>query len=352
MWCGSRHFCIEDSRLTVTTIRLEPSGLQFAAEPGQTILEAALAAGVTLPYGCRDGACGACKGSILAGGVEHGKSRPDTLTESERATGKALFCCAVPQGDVVIESRAAAGVADIPVRKLPARIQRLERAADDVMVMTLKLPSNDRFVFLPGQFVDLLLPQGKRRSYSIASSPSREGEIELHIRRLEGGLFSTQAFETLKEKDILRFEGPLGTTFLREDTDRPILMVGGGTGFAPLQAMLETLLEKESARGVHLYVGARTRGGLYRDELARRFSAASRVIRYVPVLSEATAACDWSGRTGLVHEAALADLSDLSGFDAYVCGAPAMVDAARRDFAAAGLPEDRFFADAFTVAAN
>ncbi len=352
MWCGSRHFCIEDSRLTVTTIRLEPSGQQFAAEPGQTILEAALAAGVTLPYGCRDGACGACKGSILAGGVEHGKSRPDTLTESERATGKALFCCAVPQGDVVIESRAVAGVADIPVRKLPARIQRLERAADDVMVMTLKLPSNDRFVFLPGQFVDLLLPQGKRRSYSIASSPSREGEIELHIRRLEGGLFSTQAFETLKEKDILRFEGPLGTTFLREDTDRPILMVGGGTGFAPLQAMLETLLEKESARGVHLYVGARTRGGLYRDELARRFSAASRVIRYVPVLSEATAACDWSGRTGLVHEAALADLSDLSGFDAYVCGAPAMVDAARRDFAAAGLPEDRFFADAFTVAAN
>ena len=352
MWCGSRHFCIEDSRLTVTTIRLEPSGQQFAAEPGQTILEAALAAGVTMPYGCRDGACGACKGSILAGGVEHGKSRPDTLTESERATGKALFCCAVPQGDVVIESRAAAGVADIPVRKLPARIQRLERAADDVMVMTLKLPSNDRFVFLPGQFVDLLLPQGKRRSYSIASSPSREGEIELHIRRLEGGLFSTQAFETLKEKDILRFEGPLGTTFLREDTDRPILMVGGGTGFAPLQAMLETLLEKESARGVHLYVGARTRGGLYRDELARRFSAASRVIRYVPVLSEATAACDWSGRTGLVHEAALADLSDLSGFDAYVCGAPAMVDAARRDFAAAGLPEDRFFADAFTVAAN
>lgn len=338
--------------MTVTTIRLEPSGQQFAAEPGQTILEAALAAGVTLPYGCRDGACGACKGSILAGGVEHGKSRPDTLTESERATGKALFCCAVPQGDVVIESRAAAGVADIPVRKLPARIQRLERAADDVMVMTLKLPSNDRFVFLPGQFVDLLLPQGKRRSYSIASSPSREGEIELHIRRLEGGLFSTQAFETLKEKDILRFEGPLGTTFLREDTDRPILMVGGGTGFAPLQAMLETLLEKESARGVHLYVGARTRGGLYRDELARRFSAASRVIRYVPVLSEATAACDWSGRTGLVHEAALADLSDLSGFDAYVCGAPAMVDAARRDFAAAGLPEDRFFADAFTVAAN
>ncbi len=352
MWCGSRHFCIEDSRLTVTTIRLEPSGQQFAAEPGQTILEAALAAGVTLPYGCRDGACGACKGSILAGGVEHGKSRPDTLTESERATGKALFCCAVPQGDVVIESRAAAGVADIPVRKLPARIQRLERAVDDVMVMTLKLPSNDRFVFLPGQFVDLLLPQGKRRSYSIASSPSREGEIELHIRRLEGGLFSTQAFETLKEKDILRFEGPLGTTFLREDTDRPILMVGGGTGFAPLQAMLETLLEKESARGVHLYVGARTRGGLYRDELARRFSAASRGIRYVPVLSEATAACDWSGRTGLVHAAALADLPDLSGFDAYVCGAPAMVDAARRDFAAAGLPEDRFFADAFTTAAN
>ncbi len=352
MWCGSRHFCIEDSRLTVTTIRLEPSGQQFAAEPGQTILEAALAAGVTLPYGCRDGACGACKGSILAGGVEHGKSRPDTLTESERAAGKALFCCAVPQGDVVIESRVAAGVADIPVRKLPARIQRLERAADDVMVMTLKLPSNDHFVFLPGQFVDLLLPQGKRRSYSIASSPNREGEIELHVRRLEGGLFSTQAFETLKEKDILRFEGPLGTTFLREDTDRPILMVGGGTGFAPLQAMLETLLEKESARSVYLYVGARTRGGLYRDELARRFSAASRVISYVPVLSEATAACDWSGRTGLVHAAALADLPDLSGFDAYVCGAPAMVDAARRDFAAAGLPEDRFFADAFTTAAN
>ena len=338
--------------MTLTTIRLEPSGQQFAAEPGQSILEAALAAGITLPYGCRDGACGACKGSILAGGVDHGKSRLDTLTETERAAGKALFCCAVPHGDVVIESRAAAGVADIPVRKLPARIQRLERAAEDVMVMTLKLPANDRFVFLPGQFVDLLLAQGKRRSYSIACSPSREGEIELHIRHLEGGFFSEQAFGTLSERDILRFEGPLGTTYLREDSERPILMVGGGTGFAPLQAMLETLLEKESPRPVHLYVGARTRSGLYRDELSRRFSAASRNIRYVPVLSEATPDCQWTGRTGLVHQAALADLPDLSGFDAYVCGAPAMVDAARRDFAAAGLPEDRFFADAFTVAAN
>jgi CDP-4-dehydro-6-deoxyglucose reductase len=338
--------------LTTPTIRLEPSGQQFAAEPGQTILEAALAAGLNLPYGCRDGVCGACKGFILAGAVDHGKSRPDTLTESERAIGKALFCCALPLGDVVVESRAAAGVADIPVRKLPARIQRLERAAEDVMVMTLKLPANDRFVFLPGQFVDLLLPQGKRRSYSIASSPSREGEIELHVRRMDGGLFSAMAFDTLKERDILRFEGPLGTTFLREDTDRPILMAGGGTGFAPLQAMLERLLEKESPRPVHLYVGARTRGGLYRDELARRFSAASRNIHYAPVLSEATVDCNWTGRAGPVHSAALADLPDLSGYDAYVCGAPAMVDAARRDFAAAGLPEDRFFADAFTTAAN
>lgn len=333
-------------------IRLEPSGQEFAAEVGQTILEAALAASINLPYGCRDGVCGACKGAVLAGVVDHGRSRADTLTEAERAAGKALFCCAVPLGDVVIESRAAAGVADIPVRKLPARIQRLERAAEDVMVMTLKLPANDRFVFLPGQFVDLLLPQGKRRSYSIACSPSREGEIELHIRKLEGGFFSTQAFDTLKEKDILRFEGPLGTTYLREDSERPILMVGGGTGFAPLQAMLETLLEKESPRPVHLYVGARTRSGLYRDDLARRFSAASRNIAYVPVLSEATPDCNWTGRTGLVHAAALADLPDLSGFDAYVCGAPAMVDAARRDFTAAGLPDDRFFADAFTVAAN
>lgn len=338
--------------MTLNKIRLEPSGQEFVAEPGQTILDAALAAGTTLPYGCRDGACGACKGTILAGSINHGKSRIDTLTDTERAAGKALFCCAVPQGDVVIESRLAVGVADIPVRKLPARVQRLERAAEDVLVMTLKLPSNDRFVFLPGQFVDLLLAGGKRRSYSIASSPSREGEIELHIRRMEGGVFSTQAFETLKEKDILRFEGPLGTTFLREDSDRPILMVGGGTGFAPLQAMLETLLEKESGRSVHLYVGARVRSGLYRDELARRFAAASRTIRYVPVLSAALPTCNWGGRVGLVHQAALADLPDLSGFDAYVCGAPEMVDAARRDFIAAGLTEDRFFADAFTTAAN
>lgn len=338
--------------MTVTTIRLEPSGQQFTARPGQSILEAALAAGVSLPYGCRDGACGACKGTILAGSIDHGKSRIDTLTEAERSAGKALFCCAVALGDLVIESRTVVGAADIPVRKLPARIERLERAATDVVVMTLRLPANDRFVFLPGQFVDLLLPQGKRRSYSIASAPSRAGEIELHVRYLQGGLFSEQVFGTLKERDILRFEGPLGTTWLREDSERPILMVGGGTGFAPLQSMLETLLEKESPRPVHLYVGARSREGLYRDELARRFAAASRRIHYVPVLSEATPACRWDGRGGLVHAAALADLPDLSGFDAYVCGAPAMVDAARRDFVAAGLPEDRFFADAFTVAAD
>ncbi len=334
------------------TVRLEPSGRSFNADAGQSILDAALAAGVVLPYGCRDGACGACKGRILAGAVDHGKSRPDTLNESERASGKALFCSAVPLSDLVIEAREAAGAGDIPIRKLPARIQRLERAAPDVMVMTLKLPANDRFVFLPGQYVDLLLPAGKRRSYSIASSPSREGEIELHIRWLDGGLFSTQVFEKLQEKDILRLEGPLGTTYLREDTGRPILMVGGGTGFAPLQSMLEALLEKESDRPVYLYVGARRRNGLYRDELARRFAAASRNIRYVPVLSDATPACAWTGRTGLVHQAALADLPDLNGFEAYVCGAPEMVEAARHDFVAAGLESEHFHADAFTTAAD
>jgi CDP-4-dehydro-6-deoxyglucose reductase len=334
-------------------ITIEPSGHQFDVEPGNTLLRAALEAGIHLPYGCRNGACGACKGRVVSGEVDRGLYTEGALSETELATGYALFCCARPLSDLVIESREVGAVRDIPVKKLPCRVQKLARLAPDVMLLQLKLPANERLQFLAGQYIDILLKDGRRRSFSIANAPDADECLELHVRHVPGGHFTTQVFETMKERDILRLEGPHGDFYLREDSAKPVILLAGGTGFAPIKALVEHAFHQKPARPMALYWGARDRAGLYLHELAESWVADHADFRYVPVLSEPSAADGWRDRTGLVHRAVMADFPDLSGHQVYACGAPAMIEAARQDLIGhCGLKKEDFFADAFTFAAE
>jgi len=330
-------------------VTLQPSGHTFSVADGATILEAALDAGINLPYGCKNGACGACKGKVLAGTVDLGAAQESALPATERVAGFALLCCAKPLSDVTLEVHEVVSAQDIPVKTLPCRVEKLERVADDVMLMLLKLPTNERLQFLAGQYIEFLLPDGKRRAFSLANPPHADTLLELHVRRIPGGNFTEHVFTKMKEKDILRIEGPFGSFYLREDSDKPILLVAGGTGFAPIKSLIEHALHIGIKRPMHLYWGARRRAGLYLHALAESWAKDNGII-YTPVLSEPDP--DWPGRRGLVHEAVLADHADLSGFEAYVCGAPAMVEAAQRDFLAHGLPREAFFADVFSYAAR
>ncbi len=330
-------------------ITIRPSGHVFQAAPGETVLEAALREGYRLPYGCRNGSCGSCKGKVAAGVVDHGKSQDSALPAAERAAGMALFCQAQPRSDLIIECREIGAVKDIPVKTLPCRVQSLELVAPDVMRIRLRLPASERLQFLAGQYIDILLRNGTRRSLSLANPPHDDGLLELHLRNY-GGPFSIHVFTQMKEKDILRFEGPLGTFYLREDNDKPAVLVAGGTGFAPIKAIIEHAIHHKIKRPLLLYRGARRAADQYLDELPAAWQR-EHGITYVPVLSDEVPEDGWAGRRGLVHEAVMADLPDLSGHEVYACGAPAMIDAARRDFLArCGLPEAAFYADAFTPA--
>ncbi len=328
---------------------LVPSGHQFPIEEHETILEAALKHGYTLPYSCRDGVCGACKGKVLEGTVDHGKFQDSTLTEAERAAGMTLFCCAKPKSDVKLECREVNAVKDIPVKTMPCRVQKLIKMADDVMVLQLKLPANERLQFLAGQYIDILLKDHKPRSFSLANAPHNDEFLELHIRNIVGGEFTKHVFEVMKERDILRFKGPLGTFFLREDNDKPIIFVASGTGFAPIKAIIEHALYIGIKRPMHFYWGARKLSDLYMLQMAKEWEQAG--IKFTPVLSDAIPEDNWRGRTGFVHQAVIADYADLSGHEVYACGAPIVVEAAHRDFTTqCGLPNDSFYSDAFTFA--
>jgi CDP-4-dehydro-6-deoxyglucose reductase len=334
-------------------ITVQPSGHQFACEADETVLAAAIRAGVGLPYGCKNGACGSCKGKVADGTIELKPHQQRALTEQEKLQGFTLFCCAVPGSDLVIEAREVTGSSEYPIRKMPTRVASVTRAAPDVVIITLQLPANEALAYRAGQYIEFMLKDGKRRAYSIANAPSLEKPLELHIRHLPGGLFTEHVFNTMKERDILRFEGPLGTFFLREESDKPIVLLASGTGFAPVKALVEHMIHLQSTRPVSLYWGGRRPHDLYMDALCREWAATLPNFRYVPVISDALAEDHWSGRTGFVHAAVLQDLPDLSGYQVYACGAPVMVDAARRDYVAqGGLPAEEFFADAFTTEAD
>ncbi|OIQ84118.1 CDP-6-deoxy-L-threo-D-glycero-4-hexulose-3-dehydrase reductase [mine drainage metagenome] len=331
-------------------VTLQPSNHQFTAQGDDTILGAALDAGFNLPYGCRNGACGACKGRVLEGTVEHTEYQAHALSEKDLADGLALFCCARPRTDVVIECREIGLRAGIQPKTLPCRVERKIQLAPDVIVMFLKLPASERLQFLPGQYVEFLLKDGARRAFSLANAPFDDQTLELHLRLIPGGKFTEYVFNEMPEKAILRFEGPFGTFTLREESDKPIIFVAGGTGFAPIKGIIEHALHHNCQREMVLYWGALSKPDLYMPELPQQWAAEHANFRYVPVLSQPKPEDAWTGRTGFVHEAVLADYADLGGCQVYCCGAPAMVEVAHRDFTASGLPDEEFFSDAFTFA--
>ena len=334
-------------------ITVQPSGHQFSCEADETVLSAAIRAGVGLPYSCKSGACSSCKGKIVSGNVQHKPYQARSLTEDEAAAGYSLLCCAVPQGDLVVQAREVAGSSDYPIKKMPSRVTTIEKVAPDVVVLTLQLPASERLHYRAGQYIEIMLRDNKRRSYSMASAPVDGGPVSLHIRHMPGGLFTDQVFGSMKERDILRFEGPMGTFFLREDSDKPVVLLASGTGFAPLKAIVEHMISERSPRPITLYWGGRRPQDLYMDALCRQWAADLPQFTYVPVVSDALPEDVWSGRTGFVHQAVMADLPDLSGHQVYACGAPVMVDSARHDFVQqCGLPEDEFYADAFTTEAD
>jgi len=345
-------------------VTVQPSGRAFSASAGEAILAAAIRAGVGLPYGCKDGACGSCKCKKLSGSVVHGPHQDKALSAAEEAAGLVLTCCAVPQSDVVLESRQVTEEGAYPVRKMPVRVNQLEKKSDDVMVVRLQLPANDSFAFHAGQYVEFLLRDGARRSYSMANAPhtlaaAQEATppvgpaIELHIRHMPGGKFTDHVFGAMKEKEILRIEGPYGSFFLREDSAKPIVLLASGTGFAPIKAILEHMQHQGITRPVTLYWGGRRPADLYLHDWVVQKAAEMPNLSYVPVVSNALPEDHWHGRTGFVHQAVLQDLPDLSGHQVYACGAPIVVDSARRDYTTqAGLPEDEFFADSFTSEAD
>ncbi len=338
-------------------VTLQPSGHTYEVPDGKTILHTGLDAGFNMPYSCKTGVCKTCRGTILEGKVDYGMVHPTYLSEEDKAQGYALLCMASPLSDVTIQVRELDGLAGITVRTVPCRVMKVERLAPDVMFVHLRLPMNENMRFVAGQYVELLLKDGVRRAYSIANRPLTTGviDVELHIRHTPGGLFTDRVFSTLKERELLRFEGPLGTFFLREDSDKPVVFVASGTGFAPIKSMLEYAFDRglNKARPMTLYWGCRTRRDLYMLDLPSAWAAEQENFRFVPVLSEPLPEDGWTGRTGFVHRAVMEDFRDLSGHQVYACGAPAMVDAAKSDFTAQrALPAEEFFADSFLTAAD
>ncbi len=390
-------------------VRIEPDDREFYAQEGETLLAAALRAGLRLPYSCREGRCGRCKGTLLSGTVDYGDYDPKALSGQEKAQGMALFCQAVAQADLVIKAREVKAAKDIAIKTLPCRVVKMEKLAHDVMALYLKPPQNESLQFLAGQYIDILLRDGRRRSFSLANAPQDDGLLQIHIRRVPGGYFSEHVFTQMQEKALLRFEGPLGTFFLREDDvqgstsaaggtmpgavdvqgstsaaggtmpeaadvqgstnvphryaprpraqeaqERPagrrVILMAGGTGFAPIKGILEQAFYTGVRRPLHLFWGARARRDLYMHALARSWQQDYPNFRYTPVLSEPSPADQWDGQTGWVHEAVIREYPDLSRYEIYASGPPPMIEAGKVLFAQHGLSLENFYFDSFEFA--
>jgi CDP-4-dehydro-6-deoxyglucose reductase len=334
-------------------VTLVPADRQFTVEQGETILDAALRQHILLPYGCRNGACGACKARILEGEIEPAAEHLTGLTASERNSGWCLCCQALPRSDLKIESREIDKSVDQEIRTLPARVARMERLSHDVMALHLQLPRSERLQFLAGQYIDVLMRDGKRRSFSLANAPHDDEFLELHIRYYEGAVFAGHVFNTMREKDLLRIRGPYGNFYLREPSTRPILCVAGGTGFAPVKAIVEHALHVDVKRPLFLYWGVRSHRDLYMPTLPVEWVRRRPDWRYVPVYSqplEADHVDAGTERVGMVHEAILQDFDDLSGFEVYAGGPPVMVHAVADACEARGLSAEHIYSDAFEFA--
>jgi CDP-4-dehydro-6-deoxyglucose reductase, E3 len=336
------------TRETALQVTLHPGNRTVSAREGETVLDAGLRQGVPLPFECRNGGCGVCKCALLNGELDYGIYQKSALSDAERAAGKFLSCCAAPLSDIEVEYEEGAGRRE-HARLYTARVERLERLAHDVMLVLLRLQGGERIRFEAGQFINVILEDGERRAYSFTTAPQETDAVELHIRLVPGGRFTPHVFNEMKTGDTLRFEGPLGYSAVR-DGAKPLILVAGATGFAPVKSVLEHAFREGFKRRLVFYWGVRQRRDLYLAELPERWQREHDNFRFIPVLSEPVPEDRWTGRTGLVHQAILADFPSLAGCEVYACGSVKMVEVARPAFLAQGLPEDACFSDAFLPA--
>ena len=333
-------------------ITVQPSGRSFVAQADETLLAAAMRNGIGLPYGCKDGACGSCKCKKLEGTIVQGTHQLKALSLDEAARGFILTCCATALTDVVIESRNVTDESAFPIKKMPTRVASMAKASHDVMLVRLQLPAADVFKYHAGQYVEFMLRDGERRAYSMANAPHTQLDtpgLELHIRHTPGGKFTDHVFSAMKEKEILRVEGPYGSFYLREDSVKPMVLLASGTGFAPIKAIIEHMQFKNITRPTVLYWGGRRPADLYMHDWVMAKVSEMPNLKYVPVISDALPEDAWTGRTGFVHNAVLQDIAGMSRYQVYACGAPIVVDSAQTAYIAAGLPPDEFFADSFVT---
>lgn len=330
-------------------ITLLPAQHEIAAGGDESILDAARRAGINLPHSCKGGHCASCRARLVEGAIRYPDMPPAGLTEQEHHHGDVLLCQArAASAHVTVRLREIHAPVDLQVKSLPCRVEQLQQLAPDVMAMFLKWPAAEDFAYLPGQYIDVLLPQQRRRSFSIANAPGRTASLELHVGRVAGGEFTQQVFEAIRPGTLLRMEGPLGQFWFRQTSPRPALLIAGGTGYAPMRAMLEALLGRGEERPLHLYWGVRTPEQLYEQARLHEWTQRHANFRYTPVVSGA--APSWQGRTGLVHAAALQDHDDFAALDVYTAGPPALVEAVRYELVARGLPAEQLFFDSFDFA--
>ncbi len=335
-------------------VSLSKSDRSFSATSDRSVLDAALDAGLRLAHSCRSGNCGSCRARLLCGTVDYPQGRPLGLSDAQMAEGHVLLCRARAQTDLHLELPEIQRADEAVIKRLPCRVERAQRLAHDVMGLHLRLPAAEEFNFEAGQYIDVLLPGGRRRSFSIASPPHDSKLLELHVRRVPGGEFSERIFGADPLRALLSIEGPHGRFFYRPPEPgqagaaAPLLLVGGGTGYAPLNSLLRTLIEHSSGRAITLYWGVRAERDLYADALIRDLQSRSNAFAYVPVLSAPARA--WTGRRGFVHEAVLRDIGRLDRHDIYASGPPEMIAAVRREFSAHGARASRLFFDSFDYA--
>ncbi|MBS0608738.1 MAG: 2Fe-2S iron-sulfur cluster binding domain-containing protein [Proteobacteria bacterium] len=340
-----------DKRLhQVQVLGAQGAGAAIQVRAGETILDAGLRQGLALPYECRNGGCGLCLCSVEQGQYEHRPYQRSALPDADKARGKALMCCAVPREDMVIDVAGFTGAAGQAQQVYSATVAQMERLAPDVMRIDLQLPDGQSLPFAAGQYINILLEDGQRRAFSFANRPGASSQIELHVRLVPGGLFTTHVFQAMKPGDSLRFEGPLGQFTLRASS-HPILFIAGATGFAPIKSIVEDAFARGVHRPMRLYWGVRQPQDLYLLALCEEWQRQHDNFTVVPVVSEPTLQDGWGGRTGLVHEAMLADFPDLSGNEVYLCGSVRMIETAVPAFIAHGLDESFCFSDAFVMAA-
>ena len=348
-------------------ITIRPGDATVMAQPGETLLEAGLRAGVALPYECRNGGCGVCKCAVLQGTVDYGAYQESALSEAERRAGKALMCCATPLSDIDLEYENIDAVGTTPVRSFTARVEKLELLTADVMRVMLAPVDTGLLTFHAGQYINIVLEDRERRAFSFATAPYEGGLIELHVKLVPGGAFTTYVFNAMKVGDTLRCEGPLGSFYLRDDGNlqgsanlagdktpgankRPIIFVAGSTGFAPVKSMVEHAFHVGLKRPMYLYWGVRSPGDFYMKDLPERWAREHEHFKFIPVVSEPAPEDQWTGRTGFVHEAILQDFPDMADCEVYACGSVGMVESAQAAFLQKGMAEDRCFSDAFNFA--